>query len=185
MTQGMLSGPGAGMLLSILRDGRARTRAELVQLTGLSRCAVSQRIDALLHRRGSCPTEETISSGGRPAIAFTFNRGARVVLAADLGVTHARIAVTDLGGAVLAERAADLPIDRGPEETLSWLSTLFASCSTSPVTPCGRVCGIGVGLPGPVDHASGTAGQPSDHAGLGRFPRARLARRAARRTRPR
>ncbi|WP_372455667.1 ArsR family transcriptional regulator, partial [Sphaerisporangium fuscum] len=41
---------GAGALLTILRDGRARTRAELMQLTGLARSTVSQRLDALLEQ---------------------------------------------------------------------------------------------------------------------------------------
>ncbi|WP_405089148.1 ROK family protein [Microbispora sp. NBC_01189] len=166
----MPSGPGAGALLSILRDGRARTRAELVQLTGLSRSAVSQRIDALLHQRLILPAEETAPSGGRPATAFSFNRGARLVLSADLDVTHARVAVSDLGGAVLAERAADLPIDRGPEPTLSWVLDTFREL----LAECGRtvsdVCGVGVGLPGPVDHESGTAVSPPIMPGWDGFP---------------
>ncbi|MEU8278479.1 ROK family protein [Microbispora bryophytorum] len=170
MAQGMPGGNGAGALLSILRDGRARTRAELVQLTGLSRSAVSQRIDALLHQRLILPGEDTTPSGGRPATAFSFNREARVVLAADLGVTHARIAASDLGGAVLAERAADLPIDRGPEPTLSWVLDTFRELLAECGHPASDVCGVGVGLPGPVDHESGTAVNPPIMPGWDGFP---------------
>ena len=37
----------AGVLLDLVRSGRARTRADLVRLTGLSRTAVTARLAAL------------------------------------------------------------------------------------------------------------------------------------------
>ncbi|MER6829264.1 ROK family protein [Streptosporangium sp. NPDC000563] len=161
---------GAGALLNILRDGQARTRAELVQLTGLARSTLAQRLDALLSQQWIIPTEEAISSGGRPAIAFTFNRTARVVLSADLGATHARVAVTDLGTTVLAERAAEVPIDRGPEETLGWLQRTFEEMLAEIGHRPEEICGIGVGLPGPVEHSSGRPVNPPIMPGWDGFP---------------
>ncbi|MEU9830182.1 ROK family protein [Streptosporangium sp. NPDC048047] len=161
---------GAGALLKILRDGRARTRAELVQLTGLARSTLGQRLDALVSQRWVVPTEEAISSGGRPAVAFTFNRSARVVLAADLGATHARVAVTDLGTEILAEHAAEVPIDRGPEETLRWLQRTFEELLAESGHTVEEVCGIGVGLPGPVEHSSGRPVNPPIMPGWDGFP---------------
>ncbi|WP_189245065.1 ROK family protein [Streptosporangium pseudovulgare] len=161
---------GAGALLKILRDGQARTRAELVQLTGLARSTLGQRLDALVSQRWVVPAEEAISSGGRPAVAFTFNRSARVVLAADLGATHARVAVTDLGTEVLTERAAEVPIDRGPEETLRWLQRTFEEMLAESGHTAGEVCGIGVGLPGPVEHSSGRPVNPPIMPGWDGFP---------------
>ena len=146
---------GAGAVLAILRDGRARTRAELAQLTGLARSTVSHRLDALMSQRWVLPTEDAISSGGRPAVAFAFNENVRVVLAADLGATHARLAVLDLGLDVLAERAVELPIDAGPEATLGWLVGAFEEMLAETGRDLGQVCGVGVGLPGPVEHSSG------------------------------
>ena len=109
---------GAGALLKILRDGQARTRAELVQLTGLARSTLAQRLEALLSQQWIIPTEEAISSGGRPAIAFTFNR-CRPRRPRRRPRRHPRpVVITDLGTEVLAERAAEISIDRGPEETL-------------------------------------------------------------------
>ncbi|WP_189242112.1 ROK family protein [Planobispora rosea] len=161
---------GAGALLTILRDGQARTRAELVQLTGLARSTLAQRLDALISQQWIVPTEEAISSGGRPAVAFTFNRSARVVLAADLGATHARVAVTDLSTEVLAERAAELPIDRGPEPTLTWLQRTFQEMLSETGHSLGEVCGVGVGLPGPVEHSSGRPVNPPIMPGWDGFP---------------
>ncbi|WP_188189910.1 ROK family transcriptional regulator [Nonomuraea sp. SYSU D8015] len=162
--------PGAGVLLAILRDGQARTRGELAQLTGLSRSTVSQRLDGLIDRRWVVAGEDSISSGGRPATVFAFNGGARVVLAADLGATHARLAVIDLGMTVLAERAAELPVDRGPERTLTWVVDAFQELLAGVGRDLASVCGVGVGLPGPVEHASGRPANPPIMPGWDGFP---------------
>src|SRR5919106_1497095 len=116
---------GAGAMLRLIRDGRARTHAELVELTGLSRSTVAQRVDSLLTRKLVVPAEPGASRGGRPPRTFAFNREAGVVLAADLGATHSRVAITDLAGDVLAETRADIPIADGPEKVLTWLEETF------------------------------------------------------------
>ncbi|MFF7994286.1 ROK family protein [Kitasatospora xanthocidica] len=151
---------GAGALLAILRDGQARTRAELMQLTGLARSTVSQRLDALLDQHWIVPADDAISSGGRPAVAFAFNAGARIVLAADLGATHARIALTDMTTRVLAERSQDVPITDGPERVLGWLVEEFTSLLTESGHTLADVCGVGIGLPGPVEHTTGRPVNP-------------------------
>ncbi|MFJ2865581.1 ROK family protein [Kitasatospora sp. NPDC087314] len=151
---------GAGALLAILRDGQARTRAELMQLTGLARSTVSQRLDALLDQQWIVPADDAISSGGRPAVAFAFNAGARIVLAADLGATHARIALTDMTTHVLAERSQDMPITDGPEHVLGWLIEEFTSLLAESGHTLADVCGVGIGLPGPVEHTTGRPVNP-------------------------
>ncbi|MEU9671400.1 ROK family protein [Streptomyces bobili] len=151
---------GAGALLAILRDGRARTRTELVRLTGLARSTVTQRLDALADQQWIRPTGDGILSGGRPAVAFSFNSEARTVLAADLGVTHARIAVTDLAGRLLSERSREMKITEGPEHVLGRLVDEFTDLLTEVGRTLADVCGVGIGLPGPVEHASGRPVNP-------------------------
>ncbi|TYB70277.1 ROK family protein [Nonomuraea sp. PA05] len=151
---------GAGALLAILRDGRPRTRGELARLTGLSRSTVSQRLDGLIGSRWVVESEGGISSGGRPAAVFAFNGAARVVLAADVGATRARLAVLDLGLNVLAERVADLPVELGPEPVLGGVADGFRELLAAAGRDPGQVCGVGVGLPGPVEHRTGRPVNP-------------------------
>ena len=99
-------------MLRLIRDGRASTRADLVALTGLARSTVAQRMDALLAQRLVIPAGPSASTGGRPPKTFAFNRNAGAVLAADLGATHSRVAVTDLAGDVLV--ADPRPTSRSP-----------------------------------------------------------------------
>ena len=108
----------AGDLFQLLRDGKARTRAELAVTTGLARSTVASRIDALIPSGLVGPAGEASSSGGRPPSRFAFNPAARVVLAVDVGATHVIVAVTDLGGNVLAERRLAQEVADGPEAVL-------------------------------------------------------------------
>ena len=112
---------GAGSLLQLLRDGTPRTRSELAAATGLGRSTVAQRVDALLASSLVGAAGEATSSGGRPPIQFAFNPTARVALAADVGATHVRLAVTDLAAGVLASEHVDLDIALGPEAVLRWV----------------------------------------------------------------
>src|SRR5690625_6504573 len=102
----------AGTLFQLIRDGRPRTRADLAAVTGFARPTVAARIDELLAAGLILPAGEASSTGGRPPATFAFNPGARIVLAADLGVNHGRLAITDLASTVLAERSLTISIDR-------------------------------------------------------------------------
>ena len=53
--------------------------------------------------RAHLPRRRRGSTGGRPSSQFALNPSARVVLAADLGASHATLAATDLAGTVLGE----------------------------------------------------------------------------------
>jgi predicted NBD/HSP70 family sugar kinase len=152
--------PGAGELLRLIRDGHASTRAELVALTGLARSTVAQRMDALLSQRLVVPAGGSVSTGGRPPQMFAFNRDAGVVLAADLGATHSRLAITDLSGEVLVEGAEEIAIAEGPEAVLAWLERTFDELLGRVGRAHSDVRGIGVGVPGPVEFATGTPVAP-------------------------
>ena len=79
---------------------------------------------------------EAPSSGGRPPQTLAFNRDAGVVLVADLGATHSRLAIANLSGDVLGERADDLDIARGPDEVMAHVLDRFDELWSSPgVTP--------------------------------------------------
>src|SRR5699024_10233566 len=93
----------AGGLFQLLRDARPRTRADLVRSTGLSRPTVDERIDQMIGRGLIAEVDGAASTGGRPISRFGFNPCARVVIDADLGASHFRIAVTNLAGELLAD----------------------------------------------------------------------------------
>jgi len=149
-----------GELLSLIRAGTAVTRADLARHTGLARSTVAQRVDALLGSALVLEAGGTASTGGRPPTALAFNHRSGVVLVADLGATHARLAITDLAGAPLAERAGDLDIALGPDEALTWVSAHFAELLEATAMAVADVRGIGIGVPGPVEFHTGRPVNP-------------------------
>jgi predicted NBD/HSP70 family sugar kinase len=149
-----------GALLKLIRDGTATTRAELVDLTGLARSTVSQRVDSLLAGQLLVEAGEAPSSGGRPPTLLEFNRDAGVVLVADLGATHSRLAVSNLMAEPLATVAGDIPISEGPQRVLDWVEQQWGGLLTQTGKLEQDVKGIGVGVPGPVEFATGRAVLP-------------------------
>ena len=159
-----------GDLLRLIRSGRARTRGELGEATGLARSTVSQRIFSLKEAGLIVESGQAgPSTGGRPPSLLDFNADAGLVLAADLGATHSRVSVSNLLAESLAETAADIEIDLGPDHVLSWLDGAFRNLLAEVGRPMGDVRGVGIGLPGPVDFARGMAVNPPIMAGWHMF----------------
>jgi len=161
---------GAGAVLRLIRHGAATTRSDLVTTTGLARSTISQRVDALISRRLLVSDADVTATGGRPAQVLSFNHSAGVVLAADLGATHARLALCDLAGDILAEEAHDIAIADGPEAVMEWLEGRFDALLAAAPEESGPLLGIGLGLPGPVEHPAGIPIAPPIMPGWDGYP---------------
>jgi predicted NBD/HSP70 family sugar kinase len=150
----------AGAVLRVIRDAGTLTRAELVRRTGLARSTVAQRIDTLLKHELIVEAGVNDSTGGRPPTSVTFNDGSGVVLSADLGATHSRLAVSDLGGGQLAEIGIDLDIAEGPNAVLGIVHEKFGRLLEDVGRGVVDVRGIGLGVPGPVAFDRGEPTSP-------------------------
>ena len=151
---------GAGTVLRLIRDTDGMTRSDLARITGLARSTVAQRVDALLAHELLYEGAAAASTGGRPPTLLTFNHRAGVVLVADLGATHSRLAASDLAGVPLAEEAFDMDIAEGPDRVLQMVHEHFAALLAELDSSAGDVRGIGIGVPGPVAFHSGQPVKP-------------------------
>jgi predicted NBD/HSP70 family sugar kinase len=149
-----------GAILRILRDGQPRTRAELTQITGQGRSTLGARLDRLLSAGLVNGDGEAASGGGRPPAIFAFNATARVVVAVDLGATHAHVAVTDLGTTILADHLEAISISEGPEAVLDRVVKIAVELVAQAGRTTQDIAGVGIGLPGPVDHTTGRPTNP-------------------------
>ncbi|HUR51813.1 MAG TPA: ROK family protein [Mycobacteriales bacterium] len=164
----MSAGPGAadpvggspGELLRLLRTGRARSRSDLVALTGSSRSTVSLRVEQLISAGLLAEHGHAGSTGGRPARLLALRSDAGCVLAVDLGVTSADVALTDLSGHVLAETSTEVRVADGPRPVLDQVDRLTAALLRDAGRERGDVRAVGVGVPGPVEFATGRLVHP-------------------------
>ena len=151
---------GPGDLFQLLRDGGSYTRSDLAARTGLARSTVAAKVAMLLNTGLVSPAGEASSTGGRPPATFAFNPAARVVLAVDLGAVHARLAITDLVGNVLVEQGEELNIGDGPDAVLATVAKIGSALLAESGRASHELVGIGVGLPGPVEHTTGRPTNP-------------------------
>jgi glucokinase len=158
--QRRFSGFSAAALFQLLRDGQPKTKAELVEVTGLSRSTIQFRVDTLLELGLIAPVSDAVSTGGRPSAQVALNPSARVVAAVDFGATKASLAVTDLGGNILSRTTAEMKIADGPEICLGWMVKRIRSELAAIRRREADLIAIGIGLPGPVEHATGRPSNP-------------------------
>src|SRR3954468_19692617 len=169
---------GLVTVLHLVRSGQARTRPELARLSGMGRGAVTQRVAELLESGLLVESEIGRSTGGRPPRELAVRAEAGLVLVAPLGATHIAVGVTDLTGRLLACVQEPADIAAGPDRTLDRVAELFDELLERPSVPRAPVYGIGVGLPGPVEFASGSPVSPPIMPGWDGHPvRAHLAER--------
>jgi predicted NBD/HSP70 family sugar kinase len=166
---GFLVTPDEARLLVYLRDGGRYTRGQLSEKTGLARSTVATRLEGLVAKGLVSAISEGVSSGGRPAGYLVFRPAARLLLAIDLGATHGVVAITDLAGSVLQRESTQIVIANGPMAVLDWtLETaerLLRLCNRA----ASDLVGVGIGLPGPVEHSTGLPTNPPIMPGWDRF----------------
>lgn len=165
-------------VLEEIRHARARSRSEIAVRTGLSRGIVAQRVAELIELGLVVEGSFGPSTGGRPPRHITFRADAGHILVADLGATSIDVAVTDLDGRILGHRDEPAEIGAGPDQCLGRVDELFAELRSATRDLPGRLWGIGIGVPGPVEFASGRPVSPPIMPGWDAYPiRERFAKR--------
>jgi predicted NBD/HSP70 family sugar kinase len=140
--------------VDLVRTGVANTRPELEQATGLGRTVVNERLregmDLGILEEGGIASAER----GRPSRTVRFRSEAGVILSAGFADNSVWAAISDLDGASLARASADADVLDGPDVVLPIVEKQFRTL----LKRAGRgrsVWGVALGLPGPVDFATG------------------------------
>ncbi|MFA1541692.1 ROK family protein [Actinomadura monticuli] len=161
---------GPAALVRLVATGRAESRAELARLSGLAASSVSLRVEQLIDAGLFAEEGAGASRGGRRPRRLRLAREAGVFLVADLGAHHARLAAADLAGTPLAVADLDCDIAVGPERTLTAVVESLRALAREHGLHDVPVRGVGIGLPGPVDPATGQVVSPSRMPGWNDFP---------------
>ncbi|WP_260697075.1 ROK family protein [Streptomyces sp. 130] len=155
-------------VLELIASGQATSRAELAERLGAAASTISLAVGHLVERGLVAEEGTQTSTGGRPRKALRIGSRDDFALAADLGGRHARIGVVLPGGGLADVSTVPFLIADGPEAALPRLAEALEALAGQ--REAGRLRGVGLSLPGPVDIASGSVVRPSRMPGWHRFP---------------
>ncbi|MDX2968570.1 ROK family protein [Kribbella solani] len=151
------SAPGgsasAGHIFALIRSRPGWTRQQLLATTGVSRTTLFERLDQLFRANLVYEAGAANSDGGRPAQLLRFDDRDRVVLIFDLGQLRGRIAVADLAGRTLRMETLRLDTSQPPDQLIPQL--LDQGDALLRTDGAARLVGVGMGIPSPVDPATG------------------------------
>jgi glucokinase-like ROK family protein len=136
----------------------------------LGRAIVAQRVGELIERGLVTEGDVGPSTGGRPPRQLTFRAEAGHVLVADLGATSIDVALTTLDGRILGHHDEPARIEAGPEACLERVDVLFASLLATTRSVPGRLWGVGIAVPGPVEFQTGRPISPPIMPGWDGYP---------------
>jgi predicted NBD/HSP70 family sugar kinase len=140
-------------VVNMVRTGEATTRPEIGRLTGLGRGVVTQRVDQAIEMGFLEDSDFGPSSGGRAPRTLRFRGEQGRIIVCALGALHIRVGIAALGGDIQDETHQEWDIARGPAETLDTAMAMIDELLSrnEPAT----IWAVTVGVPGPVDFASG------------------------------
>ena len=142
-------------VLALFRERGELSRTDVIDITGLSRSTVNQRLTSLHDAGLISPIVGGESTGGRPSSRFAFNRERAVILTADIGASGLTVAACDLAGNPLRSAIRQVNVWGGPVKVLQIVGDAFDE-----VRGGSTVWGIGVGVPGPVEFRAGRVVNP-------------------------
>ncbi len=143
-------------LLEVIYEKGQISRTELVEQTGNSPFLVSKMCDELLEAGLIQETGPGNSTGGRPPTLLSINPNFGRVVGLHIGAFNTRIAITDLAGTLLAFRKVPSQVERGPEAALQQFTSEIDATLRQASVAQEQVCGIGIGISGVLDRATGT-----------------------------
>ena len=152
-------------VVEALRLRGSASRADLVQITGLSRTTITSLLGDL-HARGlitADPTDPERSERprGRPPVLLRLAPSAGAALGVAFGHSHVHVAISDLSSIVLAERRRELDVDASASAALDVAAELIDSVLEETGIGREQVVAAGMGVPGPIALPTGRVGSSS------------------------
>lgn len=136
------------IVLNYIRERAPISRAEISYETALQRSTVSLIVDEL-KTQGLVDELEGESTGGRPPSLLRLRTAGSVAIGVDLGISHTVVATSDLAGRLLHQQS--FTTSANAKKTLQNI----IDASRELIKKEKGIEGIGVSVPGLVDHESG------------------------------
>src|SRR5215210_5341094 len=146
------------------------SRARLSEALNSSRGKISTEIGRLIEAGLLAEEGLAESEGGRRSSLLGIPYSAGFIAAVDIGATSIDVALTTLGSELVAHRGETADVREGPLRVLGGVKALLSELLEERAASPADVLAIGVGVPGPVEQASGLLTVPPIMPGWDRFP---------------
>lgn len=143
-------------LLKLMYQHVRISRSELGALTGYSAFLVSKLCDSLLKKGFITEVGSGDSSGGRRPTLLSIAPGLGKIAGLHVGRVNARVVVSDICGNELAFLKAPSRVNVGPSVAMPHLIDLVESALKKAGVRREELLGLGVGISGILDRATGT-----------------------------
>ena len=151
-------------------EARPVSRARFTEVLGSSRGKASAEV-ARLTEAGLLAEEGLAESeGGRRSSLLGIPRSAGLIAAVDIGATSVDVALTTLGSELLAHKAEPADVRLGPRLVLGRIKEMVTELLEEQEARREEVLAVGVGVPGPVEQATGLLTVPPIMPGWDRYP---------------
>jgi predicted NBD/HSP70 family sugar kinase len=141
-----------------LSDGT--TRVEIAERAGLTPQTVSGIVRRLLDEGLIREDGATPSTGGKPRTILRINAEAGYAVGIHFDPSRLSYVVADLAGRPVTRLRRSVPSDAEPADVAREMARTVRTLLGKARVPHGKVLGIGLGVPGPIDQERGTVFSP-------------------------
>src|SRR5918998_2202337 len=160
----------AEIMTYIRAKARPVSRARLTEALSSSRGKISAEVARLIEVGLLAEEGPAESEGGRRSSLLGIPHSAGLIAVVDIGATSIDVALTTLGSGLVAHRGESADVRFGPQPVLHRVKELFSELLEGQAADPRDVLAIGIGVPGPVERASGLLTAPPIMPGWDRFP---------------
>ncbi|MEM7605872.1 MAG: ROK family transcriptional regulator, partial [Myxococcota bacterium] len=137
------------IVLEAIRTNGPLSRADVARATRLTRQTISNIVDELLSQQLVSETGRQQGRRGTPATLLEFQPKAAYSIGFDLDQAHLTAVLMDLNGAVEVRYQERLNYP-SPQESLEKMTHLTKQLLEQQNLPRSKICGVGIGVPGPM-----------------------------------
>ena len=160
----------AEIMAHVRAEARPVSRARLTEALNSSRGKISTEVGRLIEVGLLAEEGFADSEGGRRSSLLGIPYSAGLIAALDIGATSVDVALTSLSSELVNHRGQPADVRDGPRPVIDRVKALLAELLEEQAACPQDVLAIGVGVPGPVEQASGRLTVPPIMPGWDRFP---------------
>ncbi|MGA7730762.1 MAG: ROK family transcriptional regulator [Chloroflexia bacterium] len=147
-------------VVDALRRQTAVSRTDISRLTNWSRPKVTSVVDKMIDRGFLMEVGEGDSQGGRRPTMLRLNNRLGYLIGVDIGATSMDLMLADLNAQALMRDSGLADVRSNPDVLLGEVKKRLLKMVHQQSLVPEQILGIGIGVPGPVDFASGTLVAP-------------------------